>query len=143
MRASLAQRCATRAMPGFSTFFPKTDRSFSISLLRFKKRPAMTRYKRIWRLSLMPLPLRNSAGQRAWHKTKEACVAAIRALLLMVALVSPALAQTSFADGAALAARAVDAAKELRTHLAEPAKAGARPDFSNRPPRNCSAASTT
>src|SRR6516164_4265316 len=78
MRASLAQRCATRAMPGFSTFFPKTDRSFSISLLRFKKRPAMTRYKRIWRLSLMPLPLRNSAGQRAWHKTKEACVAAIR-----------------------------------------------------------------
>jgi len=42
-------------------------------------------------------------------------VAAIRALLLMVALVSPALAQTSFADGAALAARAADAAKELRT----------------------------
>ena len=70
-------------------------------------------------------------------------MAAIRALLLMAALVSPALAQTSFTDGAALATRAVDAAKELRTHLAEPAKAGARPDFSNRPPRNCSAASTT
>jgi len=57
-------------------------------------------------------------------------VAAIRALLLMAALVSPALAQTSFTDGAALATRAVDAAKELRTHLAELAKAGARPDFS-------------
>ena len=60
-------------------------------------------------------------------------MAAIRALLLMVALVSPALAQTSFADGAALAARAADAAKELRTHLAELAKAGGRPDFSKPP----------
>jgi len=60
-------------------------------------------------------------------------VAAIRALLLMAALVSPALAQTSFTDGAALATRAVDAAKELRTHLAELAKAGARPDFSKPP----------
>ena len=60
-------------------------------------------------------------------------MAAIRALLLMAALVSPALAQTSFTDGAALATRAVDAAKELRTHLAELAKAGARPDFSKPP----------
>ena len=60
-------------------------------------------------------------------------MAAIGALLLMVALVSPALAQTSFADGAALAARAADAAKELRTHLAELAKAGGRPDFSKPP----------
>jgi hypothetical protein len=51
----------------------------------------------------------------------------------MAALVSPALAQTSFTDGAALATRAVDAAKELRTHLAELAKAGARPDFSKPP----------
>ena len=55
----------------------------------------------------------------------------VRALLLLVALVSPALAQTD--DGAALAGRASDAAKELRTYFADVAKAGGRPDFSKPP----------
>ena len=55
----------------------------------------------------------------------------VRALLLLVALVSPALAQTG--DGAALAGRASDAAKELRTYFADVAKAGGRPDFSKPP----------
>jgi len=53
----------------------------------------------------------------------------IRALFLMIALVSPALAETLSSDGAALATRANDAAKELRIYLADVAKAGGRPDF--------------
>ncbi|HEY4737451.1 MAG TPA: hypothetical protein VIH63_08660, partial [Xanthobacteraceae bacterium] len=60
-------------------------------------------------------------------------MALVRALLLLVALASPALAETPSSDGAALAARASDAAKELRTYLAEVAKAGGRPDFSKPP----------
>jgi len=52
---------------------------------------------------------------------------------LLVALASPALAETPSSDGAALAARASDAAKELRTYLADLAKAGSRPDFSKPP----------
>ena len=55
----------------------------------------------------------------------------VRALLLLVALVSPALAQSN--DGAALAGRASDAAKELRTYFTDVAKAGGRPDFSKPP----------
>jgi hypothetical protein len=51
----------------------------------------------------------------------------------MIALISPALAETSSSDGAALATRASDAAKELRTYLADLAKAGGRPDFSKPP----------
>jgi hypothetical protein len=51
----------------------------------------------------------------------------VRALLLLIALVSPALAETS--DGAALASRASDAAKELRTYFGDVAKAGGRPDL--------------
>jgi hypothetical protein len=51
----------------------------------------------------------------------------------MVALVSPALAETLSSDGAALATRANDAAKELRIYLADVAKAGGRPDFSKPP----------
>jgi hypothetical protein len=51
----------------------------------------------------------------------------------MVALVSPALAETLSSDGAALATRANDAAKELRIYLADVAKAGGRPDFSKSP----------
>jgi len=45
---------------------------------------------------------------------------------LLVALASPGLAETPSSDGAALAARASDAAKELRTYLADLAKAGER-----------------
>ena len=60
-------------------------------------------------------------------------MALVRALLLLVALASPALAETPSSDGAALAARASDAAKELRTYLADLAKAGGRPDFSKPP----------
>ena len=60
-------------------------------------------------------------------------MALVRALLLIIALISPALAETSGSDGAALATRASDAAKELRTYLAEVAKAGGRPDFSKPP----------
>ena len=60
-------------------------------------------------------------------------MALVRALLLLVALASPALAETPSSDGAALAARASDAAKELRTYLADLAKAGSRPDFSKPP----------
>ena len=55
----------------------------------------------------------------------------VRALLLLFALVSPALAQTGY--GAALAGRASDAAKELRTYFADVAKASGRPDFSKPP----------
>ena len=60
-------------------------------------------------------------------------MALVRALLLLVALASPALAETPSSDGAALAARASDAAKELRTYLADLAKAGSWPDFSKPP----------
>ena len=60
-------------------------------------------------------------------------MALVRALLLLVALASPALAETPSSDGAALAARASDAAKELRTYLADLAKAGGRPYFSKPP----------
>jgi hypothetical protein len=54
-------------------------------------------------------------------------------LLLLIAFVSPVLAETPSSDGAALATRASDAAKELRTYLADLAKAGGRPDFSKPP----------
>ena len=60
-------------------------------------------------------------------------MALVRALLLLVAFVSPVLAETPSSDGAALATRASDAAKELRTYLADLAKAGGRPDFSKPP----------
>ena len=60
-------------------------------------------------------------------------MALVRTLLLMIALASPALAETPSSDGAALATRASDAAKELRTYLADLAKTGGRPDFSKPP----------
>ena len=61
-------------------------------------------------------------------------MALVRTLLLMIALASPALAETPSSDGAALATRASDVAKELlRTYLSDLAKAGGRPDFSKPP----------
>jgi hypothetical protein len=50
-------------------------------------------------------------------------------LLLLIALVSPAMAE----DGPSLAARASDAANLLQTYLDAVAKAGRRPDFSQPP----------
>jgi len=54
----------------------------------------------------------------------------VRALLLFVALQSPALAQT---DGAGLAARATTAADQLQLYLDGVAKTGGRPDFAKPP----------
>jgi len=54
----------------------------------------------------------------------------VRAWLLLVALQSPALAQT---DGAGLAAGAKAAADQLQLYLDGVAKAGGRPDFSKPP----------
>jgi hypothetical protein len=51
------------------------------------------------------------------------------ALLLLAALVSPAMAQ----NGAGIAAGAKDAAQELQSYLNGVAKAGGRPDFSKAP----------
>jgi hypothetical protein len=77
------------------------------------------------------LPRNSGADRPARPKIEEACVDLVRALLLLIALVSPALAETS--DGATLASRASDAAKELRTYFGDVAKAGGRPDFSKPP----------
>lgn len=54
----------------------------------------------------------------------------VRALLLFVALQSPALAQT---DGASLAAGATAAADQLQLYLDGVAKTGGRPDFAKPP----------
>ena len=54
----------------------------------------------------------------------------VRAFLLLVALQSPALAQT---DGASLAAGAKVAADQLQLYLDDVAKAGGRPDFGKPP----------
>lgn len=56
-----------------------------------------------------------------------------RALLLLFALVSPALAQNPPSDGPNLAAGAKDAANQLQTYLDDVSKAGGRPDFSKPP----------
>ncbi len=53
----------------------------------------------------------------------------VRALLLLIVLLSPAMAES----GSAIAARASDAASQLQTYLDGVAKGGGRPDFS-RPP---------
>lgn len=53
----------------------------------------------------------------------------VRALLLLIALLSPAMAE----DGSAIAARASDAASQLRTYLDGVAKGGGRPDYSKPP----------
>lgn len=54
----------------------------------------------------------------------------VKALLLLVALQSPALAQT---DGASLAAGAKTAAAQLQLYLDDVAKSGGRPDFTKPP----------
>lgn len=53
----------------------------------------------------------------------------VRALLLLIALLSPAMAE----DGPGLAAGASDAANQLQTYLDGVAKAGGRPDYSKPP----------
>jgi len=57
-------------------------------------------------------------------------VRVVRALLLLVALQSPALAQT---DGAGLAAGAKAAADQLQLYLDDVARTGGRPDFAKPP----------
>lgn len=59
----------------------------------------------------------------------EAAIPLFRTLLLLIALVSPAMAE----DGPSLAARAGDAANRLQAHFDTIAKAGDRPDFSKPP----------
>jgi hypothetical protein len=56
-------------------------------------------------------------------------MALFRALLLLIVLLSPAMAE----DGSAMAARANDAAIQLQSYLDGVAKAGGRPDFSKPP----------
>ena len=58
-------------------------------------------------------------------------IALFRALLLLMALVSPAIAEDD--SGPALAARANDAVNQLQTYFDATAKAGNRPDFSKPP----------
>lgn len=57
----------------------------------------------------------------------------LRALLLLFALATPALAQNPAGDGLGSAAGAKDAANALQTYLAGVAKADGRPDFSKPP----------